>query len=169
MWLHIDKLCSKKLLRKLNTKFNLFILTLSLSFMAGGFLFSAALAPTVASAEGFVQCGNANDGNIGSKCTLKDFFSTAARLVNYLFQGSAVVAVLGVVYGGFKMVYSRGNQAALGTAKKTVTYSVIGLVIILVAVLLVQTLINLLGLQGGEGIIQNPQDFMDSAGQGIGD
>lgn len=59
---------------------------------------------------------------------------------------TAVVTLVGValfvmlVVGGFKFLLSGGDQKQLEQAKNTVTYAIIGLVVIVVAFLILQTI-----------------------------
>ncbi len=101
-----------------------------------------------------VNCGNNDGGTAAEGCTFKDLFTSAANLVNYLLSGAAVVAVGGVVYGGYLMVTSAGNQSKTETGKKAVTNSLIGLAIILLAFLMVKSLFSILGFQGNP--LENP-------------
>lgn len=65
-----------------------------------------------------------------------------------LFQNVviAIVSLVGValfvmlVVGGFKFLLSGGDQKQLEQAKNTVTYAIIGLVVIVVAFLILQTI-----------------------------
>ncbi|MBL8030848.1 MAG: hypothetical protein JNK33_00780 [Candidatus Doudnabacteria bacterium] len=108
-----------------------------------------------------VTCGNENNGDASSGCKLGDLFNTAARLVNYLFSGAAVVATGGVVYGGFLMVTSAGNPSGQAAGKKAVTNSLIGLAVILVSYVLVQTMFIVVGYSQGGNILKDPGSFVD--------
>ncbi len=110
-----------------------------------------------------VNCGNNDGGTPAEGCTFKDLFTSAANLVNYLLSGAAVVAVGGVVYGGYLMVTSAGSSSKTETGKKSVTNSMIGLAIILLAFLMVKSLFSILGYNGNP--LENP-DALDK-GQGF--
>ena len=53
-----------------------------------------------------------------------------------LFLGA--VAVLFIIYGGFQYMTAAGNEKQAETAKQTLTYAVIGLIVILLATVIVQ-------------------------------
>ena len=110
-----------------------------------------------------VNCGNNDGGTPAEGCTFKDLFTTAANLVNYLLSGAAVVAVGGVVYGGYLMVTSAGSSSKIETGKKSVTNSMIGLAIILLAFLMVKSLFSILGYNGNP--LENPDAL--TKGQGF--
>ncbi len=66
----------------------------------------------------------------------------------------AIAALVGValfvmfVVGGFKFLLSGGDQKQLGQAKNTLTYAIIGLVVIVVAFLILRTISVFTGLPG---------------------
>jgi Type IV secretion system pilin len=147
---------------KLETKRNIYLLA-KFVFLFGMLYFQFAHGAHAQQPvdNGFVRCGNGSGDSTSSyDCTIPKFFETVARIVNYLIQGSGVVAVCMVVVGGFKMVMSNGNEKGVESGKKTVTYGVIGLCIVLVAILLVQVLLRFLGFEGGDGIIADPASYL---------
>lgn len=119
------------------------------------------LLPVIAHAA-IVNCGNGDSGTPADACKFSDLFSTAAGLINYLLSGAAVVAVGGVVYGGFLMVTSAGNQTKQTEGKKAVTNSLIGLAIILLAFLFVKSIFTILGFKGGSSPLEKPGEFINS-------
>ena len=66
------------------------------------------------------------------------------RVLNILFTLSGVVAVLFIVIGGFQYMASAGNQEIADKGKKTLTYAVIGLIVIILATTIVNITVNLL-------------------------
>lgn len=69
---------------------------------------------------------------------------TAAQVVEALIQlglaFGAVVAVLFLVLGGYRYMTSQGNQTQTESAKNTVLYSMIGLVVIFLSTLIFRTI-----------------------------
>ena len=67
-----------------------------------------------------------------------------------IMQGFLVIigvwSVVFIVLGGFRLVMSQGNEEAVGAAKKTITWAVIGLVVALLAFSIVAIVQNLLGI-----------------------
>jgi len=57
--------------------------------------------------------------------------------------GAAAVAML--VWGGISYIMSAGDKQAVDTAKKTITYAIMGLVLVIGAILIVQTVANWVG------------------------
>ncbi len=132
-------------------------------FLAGFALVVVALffSTHIASAA-IVNCGNGDSSNIeqANTCSFSDLFSAAISLINYFLEGAAVVAVGGVVYGGYLMVTSAGNASHQESGKKAVTNSMIGLAIILLAFLLVKSVFTILNFKGGSPI-ENPNGVLN--------
>lgn len=59
---------------------------------------------------------------------------------------TGIWAVAFIVIGGFKMVISQGNEEAVTAAKKTITWAVIGLVVVLLAFSIIAIVQNLIGI-----------------------
>jgi hypothetical protein len=53
-----------------------------------------------------------------------------------------IVAVIMIIYGGFKYITSGGDSGNITTAKNTIIYAIIGLVIVALAQFLVQFVLN---------------------------
>lgn len=60
--------------------------------------------------------------------TIADFFEEVLRIAA---QIGGVIIILGIIYSGFLFVTARGNQDELTKAKKAITYTVIGAIIVL--------------------------------------
>lgn len=68
-----------------------------------------------------------------------------ASVVNWLLGIAATVAVLLIVVSGIRYIVSAGNQQEIDDAKKTITYAVIGLVITILAIVIVNVIIRIIG------------------------
>ena len=58
---------------------------------------------------------------------------TLVIIINILFFIVGVLAVIFIIYGGFKYVKGGGESSAVGEAKKTILYAIIGLVLAIIA------------------------------------
>ncbi|NQV00462.1 MAG: hypothetical protein HQ538_07015 [Parcubacteria group bacterium] len=56
-----------------------------------------------------------------------------------------LVAVAAMIYAGILYFTSGGNEEQAGKAKKTMTYAIIGLVVVLLSYVIINTLINTIG------------------------
>ena len=88
-----------------------------------------------------------------------------ALLVNIMkgFLGIiAVWAVVFIVIGGFKMVVSSGNEEAVLSARKTITWAVLGLLVAVLSFAIVAIVQNLIGVS----VPANPQGNITTGAQG---
>jgi len=59
--------------------------------------------------------------------------STENEIVTLVFQLSASIAVLMVVIGGFRYIIARGDPNATASARNTILYAIVGLVVVMAA------------------------------------
>lgn len=67
----------------------------------------------------------------------------ALNVSEMVLRLSGVMAVLFIVFGGFKYMLAQGDSSKVAGAKKTITNAVIGLAISLLSVVIVNTIFNL--------------------------
>lgn len=72
-----------------------------------------------------------------------------ADIIEIMFSIGGVLALIGLIVGGYKYITSAGNPEAAGQAKLTIVYSIVGLIVILVAVVFVRFLLTQLGIETG--------------------
>lgn len=73
-------------------------------------------------------------------------FTTAVNLLLFLIGAIAVVMI---IYGGFKYVISGGDSSAVTSAKNTILYAVIGLIIASLAYAIIDFVLNTVMSSGG--------------------
>lgn len=109
------------------------------------FLCIASLPVKVqAQAGGLVPCD-------GPNCTACDVVSLANNLISLLITLLSIAAVLMFVYTGFKLVTSAGNSSEWEQAKSTFTNVVIGIVLVLTAWLITDTVLRMTTGKGLDG------------------
>ena len=62
-----------------------------------------------------------------------DFKCVADKLINLLIMIAAPLAAILVLIGGFQMITAGGNPEKFATGKKTILYSAVGFVVVLLA------------------------------------
>lgn len=81
--------------------------------------------------------------------------ATAADLIVVIVQllllVAASIAVIFLMIGGYRYVAARGSEEATEAAKKTMTSSILGLVIIILAFAIIRVIVSVL-LQGQAGL-----------------
>jgi hypothetical protein len=92
-------------------------------------------------AESSATCQENNKQNGSSTNPVLRIIREGANLIAAL---AGVVAVLTIIYAGFNMVTSSGNEEAVKSARSKIEGSLIGLIIIALAWLVVTVTVNLL-------------------------
>jgi len=106
-----------------------------------------------AQGSGLVPCGPKGQTVAGQEdpagCTLKDLFKLLIGIYNFLLGMAGIVAFGLLVYGGIQMLLFSVDEEKLKSGKSTVTQALIGLTIILLAYIIVNTLLVVLGVADG--------------------
>ena len=126
-------------------KIFLVLLTASL-FLLGGFKTAFAQIQGASKASDPIS---KYIGSLTSNCTTEEIagiFCIIAKAINLLLLIAGAIAIALLVYGGIMYMASGGDEKQLGNAKAAVTYSIMGLLIILGAILLVNVVLG--GLTG---------------------
>ncbi len=94
------------------------------------------------SAQGFISPSDNPSAVAGATGGEGSIRQLALRLVNFALGFLGVIAVIMIIYGGFLYVTAAGADDKVGTAKKIILYSIIGIIIILVSFAIVNTVLN---------------------------
>ena len=106
-------------------------------------VFLLIASPIAALAQaGLVPCN-------GVDCNTCDIILLVNGLISFLVTMLSIIAVIVMVYTGFLMVTSGGDETKWTAAKGYFTNVVIGIVLVLAAWLIVDTLLGMLTKQGG--------------------
>lgn len=112
------------------------------------------LAPVAVSAEDIGSCGgigssinqgvNSATGD-GRSCNastadgdVNSLQSIAAKIVNFLSVIVGIVAVIMIIVGGFRYITSGGDSGNVSSAKNTLIYAIVGLIIVALAQFIVR-------------------------------
>jgi hypothetical protein len=135
------------------------IKTLMLSLAALAAFAAPALIPATASAavssdniKGSL-CAGANvnipeNGAAGStsQCAnetgASDLNTKITHIINWISAIIGVVAVIMIIWGGFKYITSGGSDTSVASAKKTILFALIGLVIVALSQLIVKFVVQ---------------------------
>ena len=79
------------------------------------------------------------DSGAGAGSSLQNL---AKKLVNIFSIIVGIVAVIFVIYGGFRYITSGGDSGSVGNAKNTLIYALVGLVIVALAQLIVHYVLS---------------------------
>lgn len=114
------------------------------------------LFPLMAGAAGLVPCGRGvNDSetpNIDESlpCTVCDLLVLAQNVLKFAFEIAFLIVVGFIVYGGFRWIFSLGKEENIKAGQQIITNAIIGIVIILSAWIIVNTVFWLIAQAGGE-------------------
>lgn len=87
-------------------------------------IFSVLLLPLISLAQSAGQITNP----LGSTKELIPFLD---KIIDACLKLGAVIAVVALIYAGFLFVTAGGDEKKIETAKNTITYTVIGIIILL--------------------------------------
>jgi len=109
-------------------------------------VFGCASIPHLAEARGLVPCGGYADdqGTREQPCQVKDVFVMIAVVTNWLIGASALYAVYQIINHGFYLIVSMGNEEKITQHKEGISNSVIGFVVVLLAFMFINTVVNVL-------------------------
>jgi hypothetical protein len=121
---------------------------------------SEVLAQTDTSGRsGFVICGN----QVDQPCRIDHLFLSMMIIINYLINTVGLVAILFIIIAGLQMTVSRG-QDMLTSAKKRLSYSIYGLVLVILAWVIVNSFFAgslSVGIRDGGLILTNPREYIN--------
>lgn len=108
------------------------------------------LFPLIAFAQnGIVPCGPEAARGPDAACKLEDLFTLLVGIYNFLLGMAGLVAFGFLIYGGVRMFLYSVDEENLAAGKKTIVEALIGLAIVAMAYLLVNTLLAALGVESG--------------------
>ncbi len=86
-------------------------------------------------------------------CDFCDMVIVANNVITYGVQLAVLVVVAVIVYGGILMMTSAGNDNKFGEGKSKMTAAIVGLIVVLCAWVIVNTVLHL--LTGNVGFVWN--------------
>lgn len=90
---------------------------------------------------------NDKNGNAsGSVLTIKCIPILFQQVINILLSFAGLVALILIITSGIKYILSSGDAKKAGEAQKTLTFAIIGLVIIFLSFFIVNLIANLTGI-----------------------
>lgn len=84
------------------------------------------------------DCATSHDPNVAGKCTLDDIKQVAVNFANFLMGLAAAFFLLIFVYAGFRYIFFAYDSGTAGEARKMLTSSAIGMLLVLGAATIVR-------------------------------
>ncbi|MEX1061874.1 MAG: hypothetical protein WEC39_02095 [Patescibacteria group bacterium] len=106
------------------------------------FLFTSFSSPVWA--QGTPSIFQNYTASLASNCSTEEIagiFCIVGKVINLLLGVIGAVAVALVAYGGIMYMVSGGDEKQLGTAKATITYAILGLLIVLGSIFIVNNIL----------------------------
>ena len=127
-----------------------------LSSLVGGLLFSAVpvLAATSSISEGLANAPGVN-------LTIQSLFGIVAGLACWSTRFVTVIMVVMIVWYGFQMMASQANVTKFETARKSLGYAVIGMIVILGAYTIIATVGNTIQAVGAQDLSTRSASFLN--------
>jgi len=102
--------------------------------------------PILTSAAGLVPCGGPGE----SACTTCDLLVLTQNVLEFALKMAFLIIIGFIVYGGFRWIFSLGKEENLKAGQQIITNAIIGLVIILTAWIIVNTVFWTIKQMGGD-------------------
>jgi hypothetical protein len=103
-------------------------------------------AAIIVQPSGLVPCGGPNQ----NECTLCDLLVLVQRVLKFALEIAFLIIIGFVVYGGFRWIFSLGKEENLKAGQQIITNAIIGLIIILTAWIIVNTIFWAIKEMGGD-------------------
>jgi len=110
------------------------------------FIFIILLLPLISQGGGLVHCGGPNE----NPCTACDLLVLLQNVLQFAIKIAFLGVIVMVAYGGARWIFSFGNEANIKAGQKIITSAFIGILIILSAWLIVNTIFWIVAGLGGE-------------------
>lgn len=111
------------------------------TFTISSILAGTYLLPTKVFARNLVLFGY-DFGHDAQSITFSDILKFVVYIGSNLIGLSGLIAVIFIIWGGIRLVMSKGNQEEATQAKNTLTWAIIGFVVAVVAYIIVQTFLQ---------------------------
>jgi cytochrome bd-type quinol oxidase subunit 2 len=76
-----------------------------------------------------------------------EFGKLLTQIINWALGLVGLIAVIMLIYGGFRYLTAAGNDESVSKAKNTIMYALIGIVIIILSYAIVSTITRALGFR----------------------
>lgn len=136
--------------------------SLIMNLSAAAVMLVPALVPAVVHAQGETPnlqgnlCGGAHSLQVGNQSACGDTGDAQesvnqiiATVINIFSVIVGVVAVIMIIFGGFRYITSGGDSGNIGAAKQTIIFAIVGLVIVALAQIIVRFVLARATIEGG--------------------
>ena len=79
---------------------------------------------------------------------INDFYIALKAVAQWILVFGIILGVVFVIIGGISVLTSRGDQNRLATGKKTITWAMVGVIVLILAFSIVNIIARFFGVQG---------------------
>lgn len=131
-------------------------ITIAKIIIAAAVMFSL---PAYSLAAGLVPCGGPSPEQ---PCTVYDIFGVALKFASLAMAFGGILAVFWIIYNGFGLVTSQGNQEAVGKYRQGITNAVVGFVLIIISFAIINTVVSgIFNLSSKYNPLTNPRCYIN--------
>lgn len=131
----------RQLFKKLTIAVAMVLSFSGLAVLSTASAYAADSAAKTAVCEGIGATGSGGNGcdPAASESTVKTLI---ANIINIFSWVAGIVSVIMIILGGFKYITSGGDSAGITSAKNTILYAIVGLVIVALAQVIVRFVVG---------------------------
>jgi hypothetical protein len=100
------------------------------------------------SPAGTITCDPSSATSAGSQSTIGALASEVVNIFSIIVGAASIIMI---IYGGFRYITSGGSTEKVGSAKNTIIYAIVGLIIVALAQALVHFVLSRATAAGGTG------------------
>lgn len=118
------------------------LVALKIAILSAFLMVSALLVPTVGAVDVFKNACSGAPSNAVCSARADDLAGLIGNVIRTLFLLVGIIAVIMIIVGGIRYITSNGDSSQVSSAKNTVLYAVIGLVIAISAFAIVNFVLD---------------------------
>lgn len=127
-------------------------LALGVAALAVALMPLVAVTPQVGQAQLIDQFAEDCPEETGIRCEEGGIGEIFVTVINWALAIAFILAVIYLIYGGFRYILSAGNDAAATAGRQTIFNALVGIVIIVLSYVIVQIVYRFVSGTGGGGI-----------------
>lgn len=89
-----------------------------------------------------IQCGTDNAAGVPGNTKPTSINTTIAHIINLISVAVGIAAVIMIIVGGFRYITSAGKEEGIKSAKNTILYALIGLIVVALAQVIVNFVLD---------------------------
>ncbi len=114
------------------------VFTATLLSFSGKQVRAAQIDPKSQACEALVQASTGNSGNCDTAVPGPNVDNTLKLAINVFSMIVGVAAIIMIIVGGLKYILSQGEGSNTASAKNTILYAIVGLVVVVMAQVIVK-------------------------------